>query len=106
MSTEFIKEPGKSKTFSLTRIGDPKVIMSLLPGQVVNLVPKKHTICLLTDENEHIGALTDDIAFELKQCLSEGIHFEAIIKSASTQNVTVLLREMTNGHNLSLKFLI
>lgn len=106
ISTEFIKEPGKSKTFHLTRLGDPKIVSNLLPGEVVRIIPKKHTICLYTDQNEHIGALTDDVAFELKQCLQSGIIFEAVIKSVSNQKVVVFLREITNGHNVTLKFLI
>lgn len=106
ISTEFIKEPGKSKTFHLTRLGDPKIISNLMPGEMVQIIPKKHTIFLFTQQNEHIGALTDDIAFELRQCLTSGINFEAVIKSASAQTVIVFLREITNGHNASLKFLI
>lgn len=106
MNTEFIKEPGKSKTFPLTRLGDANVISNLLPGQIVYLTPKKHTIFVYTASNEHVGALTDDIAFQIKQCLSKGIHFEAVIKSASNQKVIVFLRELTNGQNSTLNFLI
>jgi hypothetical protein len=91
--TEFIKEPGKAKTFCLTRLGDPKIIANLTPGEIVYLIPKKHTFFLITETHEHVGALTDDTAFELKRQLLEGAQFEVIIKSASINGVVIFVKE-------------
>ncbi|OGV96374.1 hypothetical protein A2W24_04550 [Microgenomates group bacterium RBG_16_45_19] len=99
ISTEFIKEPGKTKTYCLTRLGDPQIVANLLPGQVVHLVAKKHTFCLFTDAKEHIGALTDDIAFELKPYIVQGTQFEAVIKSATPSAVVIFVRQLPSPTN-------
>lgn len=105
INPEFINEPGKAKTFYLTRLGDPRIIANLLPGQIVHLIPKKHTLCLATDSHEHIGALTDDIAFELKQYLVQGVQLEVVVRSATATGVIVFVRETNGSRDTSLQIL-
>lgn len=100
LNLNFIDEPGKTKTLPLTRLGDQKVITSLVPGQIVHLTPKNHSICVTTDNQEHIGALTDDIAYLLKHAINLGNQYEVAIKVATNQKVWIFIRETFRDERL------
>ena len=93
INADFIEEPGKTKTIPLTRLGDPALIRNLEPGQIVKLTLKKHNICVTTEDDQHIGALTDDIAYQLKDFLSAGNQYQAIVKCASNNKIHIFIRE-------------
>lgn len=93
ITTDFIEEPGKTKTTQLVRLGDGKMLLNLQPGQLVNLVIKNHWIAITTQDNNYIGALADNVSFKLKQLMAGGNQFQAVIRTASTSQVTVFLRE-------------
>lgn len=92
-NTDFIDEPGVTKTIPLVRLGDPQLISTLEPGQVVILSTKNHMICITTHNNDHIGALTDDVAFHLKQYIHSGYLYQSMIKSANNKIVLVFIKE-------------
>jgi tetratricopeptide (TPR) repeat protein len=92
--TDFIEEPGKTKTTPLVRLGDAKTLLNLQPGQLVNLVVKNHWIVVTTQDNNHIGALADNVSFRLKQLMQGGNTFQAVIRTVSANQVTVFLREI------------
>lgn len=92
--TDFVEEPGKTKTFSLVRLGDPKLLSSLQPGQEVLFVIKNHWILVTTSDNGHVGCFPDNISFKLKQLIAGGNKFEASIRTASTSQVNVFVREV------------
>lgn len=94
LDTCFVDEPGKTKTLPLTRLGNPNLIQRLQAGQIVHLKLNGHSICITNDTNEHIGALTDDAAFYLRDCIEAGNTYQAIIKSVQTKHVTVFIREV------------
>jgi tetratricopeptide (TPR) repeat protein len=94
INLNFIEEPGKTKTLPLTRLGEPKILCRLIPGQVVNMIIKNHSITITTSNQEHIGNLTDDITYTLKRHISLGNQYIATIKSASPQNVSIFIREI------------
>jgi tetratricopeptide (TPR) repeat protein len=98
-NTDFIEEPGRTKSYSLVRVGDAQILNSLQPGQVVMLHPKKHSVCVTTEDGTHIGALTDDAAFHLKKLLSDGFSYLATIRNASAKSVTVFLRQQKDASN-------
>jgi tetratricopeptide (TPR) repeat protein len=100
INTDFVEEPGKTKSFPLIRLGDPKLITSLQPGQVVNLAPKPHTISVSTDQGQHIGALTDDVAYSLKHFINAGNTYQATIKSCALHSITIFIRETSRAKNL------
>jgi len=93
MVTNFVEEPGVTRTLPLIRLGDPKLITLLRPGQLVKLILRNHAICIMTEAGAHIGALTDDIAYQLKEFLQAGNQYQAVIKSANVKHVTVFVRE-------------
>lgn len=91
--TDFVEEPGKTKTYDLVRLGDSKLLSSLQPGQEVKLVTKNHWILITTDTGNHIGCLADNISFKLKQKLSAGSAFTAVIRTAGVNQVSIFVRE-------------
>lgn len=93
MTTDFVEEPGKTKTTKLVRLGDSKLLLNLQPGQLVNLVVKNHWIAVTTQDNLYVGALADNVSFRLKQLMIGGNCFLAVIRTASPSQVTVFLRE-------------
>jgi tetratricopeptide (TPR) repeat protein len=92
--TDFVEEPGKTKTYNLVRLGDPKILSSLQPGQEVNLVIKNHWIEVTSTLGGHIGCLADNISFKLKQKLNDGIQFIAVIRTANTNQASIFVREL------------
>jgi tetratricopeptide (TPR) repeat protein len=101
INLNFIEEPGKTKTLPLTKLGEPKILCRLIPGQVVSMVIKNHTISITTESQEHIGTLTDDVAYSLKRHLDLGNKYLAIIKSASPSKVTIFIREIFRDSTLN-----
>jgi tetratricopeptide (TPR) repeat protein len=100
-NTEFIGEPGKTKAFPLVRLGDPSLLQSLEAGQIVEINIKKHYICITTQNNEHIGALTDDISYHLKQCVKLGYCYQSTIKSIASHQITVFIRETSRPNQIN-----
>lgn len=92
--TEFIEEPGKTKTTALVRLGDSKVLSSLQPGQVVMMTVKNHWIAISTQSNEYIGALADNLSFKIKQFIAGGNEYQTIVQSAAHNQVSVFIKEM------------
>jgi tetratricopeptide (TPR) repeat protein len=101
ITTDFIEEPGKTKTTQLVRLGDKKMLLNLQPGQLVNLVVKNHWITITTQDNNYIGSLADNVSFRLKQFMIGGNCFQAVIRTASVSQVTVFLRETHRAKEFS-----
>lgn len=95
ITTDFIDEPGLTKTIPLIRLGNPLLLESLQPGQVVCLNCNSHLVCITTADNQHIGALTDDIAFYLRTYLQAGNTYSAVVKSSNSKAVLIFLREVS-----------
>ncbi len=91
--TNFIEEPGKTRTCDLNQIGDSKNISSLQPGQPVKLVVKSHWIVVTTEDDSHVGRIPENVSFKLKKQIDNGQIFDAVIKSASTAQVSVFIRQ-------------
>jgi tetratricopeptide (TPR) repeat protein len=97
IDTNFIDEPGRTKTLPLTRLGDPRLLSSLQPGQEVKLVVKNHFICVANESGEHIGALTDDIAYHLRQFIKAGNTYHTVIKSVNGTKISIFIRELNRA---------
>jgi tetratricopeptide (TPR) repeat protein len=93
MTTDFIEERGKTKTTPLTRLADSNVLTNLQPGQQVSLVVKNHWIAVTTQDNVYIGALADNVSFQIKQLLAGGNQFQTVIRTAEPNQVSVFIRE-------------
>ena len=97
----FVEEPGKTKTVSLTRLGEPNVICSLNVGEVVNLIAKNHTITVETADGEHIGVLPDDYSYKLRPFIEAGNRYLTIIHRANLKQIVVFIREIYRQGNLN-----
>lgn len=104
--TNFIDEPGITRTLTLVRLGDPHLLSTLEPGQIVKLCLKNHTIFVVTHLDDHVGALTDDITYHLKRYLNLGYRYTTTIKQATSKRVAVFIRETSrpNSHEYRATF--
>jgi tetratricopeptide (TPR) repeat protein len=100
MNTDFVEEPGKTKSFSLIRLGDPQLLSSLQSGQIVYLNPKNHSICVTTSDGHHLGALTDDVVYGLKSFLEAGNTYQATVKACTNRALTIFVRETSRSKQL------
>lgn len=94
IDTDFIEEPGKTKTIPLVRLGDSKTLLNLQAGQLVNLVPKNHWIAVISQDDIYIGALPENVSLRLKQLMTGGNRFQAVIRTASVNQASIFIKEM------------
>lgn len=87
----FLEEPGITRTVSLTRLGDPKIISSLHPGDPVLLHSRDHCVTVTTTKNLNLGRLPDDLASRLLVLIKNGNKYDAWIKSLD--GVKIFIRE-------------
>ncbi len=90
--TDFIEEPGKTKTCHLVRLGDAKLLASLQSGQPVKLVIKNHWVLVTTTDDKHIGCLMDNVSLKIKQDIAAGCCYQAVIQTSSPSQVTIFIR--------------
>lgn len=77
----FLEEPGITKTVSLIRLGDPKIISRLHPGDAVTIVARDHVVAVTTPTNLYLGRLPDDLVSRLLPLLKSGNKYHAWIRS-------------------------
>ena len=77
----FLEEPGVTKTVPLIRLGDPRVLNRLHPGDSVSIVPRDHCVAVLSINQEYLGRLPDDLASRLLPLLKDGNRYHAWLKS-------------------------
>jgi tetratricopeptide (TPR) repeat protein len=82
----FLEEPGVTKTITLVRLGDNKVISRLHPADMVKIVSRQHNVCVLNTSNEYLGRLPDDLASRMREFLRGGNVYSAWIRSIELPN--------------------
>ncbi len=87
----FLEEPGLTRTVSLIRMGDPKVISSLHPGDPVQIAPRDHCISVSSSKNQYLGRLPDDLASRLMFLIKNGNKYDAWIRSLD--GLKIFIRE-------------
>jgi hypothetical protein len=97
----FLEEPGTTKTVSLIRLGDTKVLSHLQPGDEVQLVAREHCVSIVTQNQDYIGRLPDDLASRLRPFLKAGNTYQSWIKSVDLhsksqdkQNLKIFIKEL------------
>jgi len=97
----FLEEPGTTKTVSLTRLGDTKVLSHLQPGDEVQLVAREHCVSIVTQNNDYIGRLPDDLASRLRPFIKAGNTYQSWLKSVDLfnkspgrQSVKIFIKEL------------
>lgn len=100
----FLEEPGITKTVSLTRLGDPKVLSCLHPGDSVDLVARGHCVSVTASSNQYIGRLPDDLAARMRSFLKAGNTYHAWIRSLDFDNLGSSLKIFIKEINRVSKF--
>lgn len=89
----FLEEPGKTKTVTLTRPAESKILAGLNVGTPVELIPKKHRINAQTSAGQYIGSLPDDLSYRLGNFIKLGYKYECWVKSVSVNSACVFIKE-------------
>lgn len=90
----FIFEPGKTKTIKLLNLASPAVLAALNCGDNLEIIHKKHSVTITTQEGIYVGALPDDVSYKLLTFIDGGNKYEAFVKSATTKSITIFIREL------------
>lgn len=93
LDTLFLEESGKTKIVDLVNISDPKILAHLITGESLQLRVKRLKIFVLDQKNQYIGVLPDNIGKRLIKFIKGGNTYEAYIKSADKNKVTVFVKE-------------
>ena len=105
ITTNFIDEPGKTKTTSLNRLANAEVINRLVPGQIVGWKEKNRWVAVITDDGQQIGTICDEVSILIKKQIPNGTDYQLALKAVSPKRVTVFIRETnpnsTNTHTFS-----
>ncbi len=91
--SNFLEEPGKTKTTQLVRLADLTTISSLNIGQKLILDPRKRAVAVKSTDNTYIGTLPDDLSFRLGKLIKAGNKYQAFIRSNQSNLVQIFIRE-------------
>lgn len=94
VNSTFLEETGKTKIISLVNVASPKVIALLAAGQPIKITVKRSKIFIQDQNEQYIGVLPDDIGKRLIKLTKGGNLYEAYIKSANGNTVTIFIREV------------
>ena len=89
----FLDEPGKTKLVSLLNLAPPSTLAAINCGDRLNLVTKNHAITVTSPNGIYLGAFPDDLAHRLLTFISGGNEYEAFVKSSTTKNLIIMIRE-------------
>lgn len=90
----FLEETGKTKIVDLINLAQSEITTHLRTGQSVNLMIKRLKVFVIHGEKKYIGVLPDDIGKRLIRFINGGNKYEAFIRSAGANSVTVFIREI------------
>ena len=89
----FIEETGKTKVVDLINLAQAEILSTLQTGQSVDMSVKRLKI-FISQGKKYIGVLPDDIGKRLIKFIRGGNKYEAFVKSANHQGVTIFIREL------------
>jgi len=90
--SDFVDEPGKTKSTQLARLAGPDVLAELSVGGDCILKCSASRISVQCD-NVYIGSLPDDLVARLLPLIKAGNLYTIKIQSLKNNNVTVFIRE-------------
>ncbi len=91
-TSNFIEEPGKTKTVELHRLACKDLLNELNVGTLCQLVPKNRYISIEAN-SKYIGALPEDLSFRLTKLIKTGNDYICQVRSVSSCNCVVFLKE-------------
>lgn len=90
----FIEEPCTTKLVNLIKVAEPQKLLTLSPGQMVNLVVKNRGVSVTDSNSQYLGVLPDDVGFLIRRLMSGGNKYIALLKSVKSNGLTILIREV------------
>lgn len=93
-SSDFIEEPGKTKTASLIHLGSSAIIASLDVGDKVKLTPHAHRVSVCSESGKFIGRLPDDLSRRLIKLVRAGNEYDTVVRSISLDAVRIFIKEL------------
>lgn len=97
----FIESFGKTKTVSLTNLGQKQILARLSIGQKMQLKIKKRRVEIRTDDDEYVGTLADDISKRLILFIKAKSTYTAFIKEVHFVKVVIFIREDKKGKSVN-----
>lgn len=101
LSTIFLFEPGKTKIISLLNLAPPTILAGLNCGDKLTLNVKKHTISVLSEDGNYLGAMPDDLSHKLMAYIDGGNKYEVYVKFATPKSLTIFIRESERSTKFS-----
>lgn len=89
----FLEEPGKTRTVSLKKVAEAKILSGVDSGDEVVLKPRKRGISVFSEDNIYLGTLPDDLAARLIPFLRGGNRYQAFVKSVGEKRLDIFIRE-------------
>jgi len=93
----FLEEPGKTKIVECVNCAPLQVLLTVSPGEEIELKARNHVVEARNDKSVYLGALPDDLSFRLIKFLGVGNTYQALVKSVGKNSLTLFLREMSRG---------
>ena len=93
----FMEIPGKTKTITLSNLGQKNILAKLTIGQQVLLKEKKRKVEIRTTNDEYIGALPDDVSKRLIFFFKAKSTYHTYIKESTFTKVIVFIKEEKKG---------
>lgn len=90
----FFEEPGRTKTVSLKHVGDPHILLSLSPGDMLLLKLKKRQVTVESVNGTYVGKLPDDTALWVIKNAQKLP--QAAVQCTMAQSAKIIVR--LNGH--------
>ncbi len=94
--SDFIDEPGKTRSVNLVRLADVEVLEELSVGADCTLHASKSRISVKCDKT-YIGTLPDDIFSRLQPLIEAGNTYSIKVQSLKGSSVRVFIRELTRA---------
>ncbi len=95
----FLEIPGKTKIIKLVNLGDIKTLAKLDCGDEVVMVFHPHSVSVTTPDSKYIGRLPDDLAIKFIKQAKDGFSYEAFLKSAQIDSITIFVKEQIVSPN-------
>lgn len=97
--SDFVDEPGKTKSTTLTRLAAPDVLNNLSVGLDCQLKSTKSRVSVHCD-GKYIGSLPDDLTARLQSLIEAGNQYSVKIQSLKNGSVIVFIREREKADNV------
>lgn len=97
--SDFIDEPGKTRSVTLVRLADAEILEDLSVGADCTLHATKTRISVKCD-GIYIGTLPDDIHSRLEPLIAAGNTYSVKVQSLKGSTVRVFIRELTRAEGV------